>query len=511
MFDNTNKIWPDWSWLKLVLIFNKGIGQVRPLTSKLRLTSMGACFTLLISLWYHKPGFSDYLLPELGNNLSQTLTWTQERKIGARAMGEIYRSPSYVQDHLLQDYINAIGKKIAHYSSINPNEFEFFLINDPNINAFAMPGGFIGINTGTLMHVQTEAELASILAHEITHVTQRHIASMLAKSEQFNITNLITLATAVLVGVNNPEIASGAIAASIAGMSQMAINFSRENEQEADRIGMQLLTQAGYSPHSMYTLFARMHQENLTKDFGIQEFLRTHPLSMSRMADLKSRALAYPEVTVTDPMPFLLMQARAFALTNAKNNKVTHFVHNLEQNPKVTQTTVSRYLQSLSYLQLNQFDKVLATLKTPELSKEQLPLLLAHAQAQFQLGLQKQDLTLQDKAMAALDTSNWQQSSAVASNLATMALQRHEYQRGYEILQKHRRHHELKIQDLLLLAQLAQGAEKDLQANLAQAEYLTHVGLSQEARNKLELALKQAQNDYEKEILTRKIAAVAAL
>src|SRR5262249_1346991 len=180
-------------------------------------------------------------LPELGDTSGALLSPSLERKIGEQAMQEIRHDPAYLDDPELTEYVNELGRRIVAASSDAQQDFEFFLVKDNTINAFAMPGGFVGVNTGLLLAAQTESELAGVLAHETAHVTQHHLARLLAKQEQMSIPTMAAILLGLLAARSRPDVTQAVIAGASAASVQSQLNYTREFEREADRVGFQYL------------------------------------------------------------------------------------------------------------------------------------------------------------------------------------------------------------------------------------------------------------------------------
>ena len=206
---------------------------------------MRALLLLVVAVFACGGGAAAQSLPDLGSAADTALSPQLERRIGESIVRDIrFREPNYVDDPEIAEYLGGLGERLAGGRGAR-HDFEFFVIRDPSINAFALPGGFVGVHTGLINAADTESELASVLAHEIAHVTQRHIARMLSQQQQMQMPTMIALAAAILLGGSRPDLASGAIAAAQAGAVQAQLSYSRDFEREADRIGMQALE--GYS------------------------------------------------------------------------------------------------------------------------------------------------------------------------------------------------------------------------------------------------------------------------
>lgn len=292
-------------------------------------------------------------LPELGDVARSDLSPQIERKIGERIFNEIrLREPSYVDDPDSLDYLNRLGSRLVAASASPTAECTFFLIRDPTVNAFAMFGGFIGVNTGTILVSQAESELAGVLAHEIAHVIQNHLARQVAREKQSSIATMIAMAVGVLAARANSQVASAAIASAQAGSVQAQLAYSRDFEREADRVGYQALTQAGYDGHGMADFFARLQQAGRLYDNNAPVYMRSHPLTIERLSDLQNRAEAGPYRQVADSVDFLLVRARLRAQATPAQESVSEFARQLRER-KYLSEAATRYGLAYSLLRAN--------------------------------------------------------------------------------------------------------------------------------------------------------------
>ncbi|MGH8781019.1 M48 family metalloprotease [Paraburkholderia sp.] len=239
-------------------------------------------------------------LPDLGDGSGGSLTPQAERKLGERLMRDVRRDPDYLDDWLVRDYLNSVAAKLAAAASAQyiggyRPDFDVFAVRDPQINAFSMPGGFIGVNTGLIVTTQTESELASVLGHEMGHVLQRHIARMIVAGERSSYAALAGLLFGVLAGViaRSGDLGSAIALGGQAYAVDSQLRFSRSAEHEADRIGFQLLAGAGYDPYGMPSFFVRLDRASMS-DAGVPPYARTHPLTGERIADMEDRARRAP-------------------------------------------------------------------------------------------------------------------------------------------------------------------------------------------------------------------------
>ncbi|SDQ83117.1 Putative Zn-dependent protease, contains TPR repeats [Paraburkholderia fungorum] len=257
-------------------------------------------------------------LPDLGSGGAGTLTPQAERKLGERVMRDVRRDPDYLDDWLVRDYLNSVAAKLAAAASAlyiggyRP-DFDLFAVRDTQINAFSLPGGFIGVNTGLIVTTQTESELASVLGHEMGHVLQRHISRMITAGEHSTYAALAGMLFAVLAGVlaHSGDLGSAIALGSEAYAVDNQLRFSRSAEQEADRVGFLLLAGAGYDPYAMSAFFGRLDRAAMS-DMGVPAYARTHPLTGERIADMEDRArrAAYRQPHQSPEYGFVRARAR---------------------------------------------------------------------------------------------------------------------------------------------------------------------------------------------------------
>lgn len=259
-------------------------------------------------------------LPKIGETAGSTLSIAKEQQIGDDIMRQIRRSEYLMKDPIVTDYIQHLGYKLV---AANPDalgrQFRFFVIQENSINAFALPGGYIGIHSGLINASQSESELASVLGHEVAHVTQRHLARRLEKQSDLSIPSILGVIASVLVATQDPEAGMAGVAATQAAGQQSIINHTRENEKEADRIGITMLSAAGFDVRAAADFFETLQQSS-RYTFKPPEILLTHPLSRNRIAAARERAELYPKVDHQDSLDYSLVKSRirSKALINDK-------------------------------------------------------------------------------------------------------------------------------------------------------------------------------------------------
>ena len=252
-------------------------------------------------------------LPDLGDSSQVALSLAQERKIGREIIRQIRAQGAYLEDPEVSDYLNTLGHRLVAASHDVKQDFEFFAVPDSQINAFALPGGYIGVHTGLIVLAQNESELAAVLAHEISHVTQHHMSRMVDAQKNSMLLTLAGLALAILAsragGANGSQGVQAAIAGSQALAAQNQLNFTRDNEYEADRIGFSRMVAAGYDPNAMATFMERLQRSSRFNEGTAPSYLRTHPITYERIAEAQARAQGLPYKQVPDSLEFHLVRA----------------------------------------------------------------------------------------------------------------------------------------------------------------------------------------------------------
>ncbi len=257
-------------------------------------------------------------LPTLGDTEREDLSPAMERRLGDEIMRELRRDHDYLDDGPILEYLNDFGNGlVAARPSVRGEtsfDFFFFAVRDPQLNAFALPGGFIGVHSGLLLAAQTESELAAVLSHEIGHVAQRHIARMLGQQRQDALIPLAALILAVLASRAGGDTAIGVFAAGQALAIQRQLNFSRDAEREADRIGFQIMGEAGFDTSGMVAFFQRLQSASRVYSDSMPAHLQSHPLTTERIADIQARIREMPYKQRADSLDFHLVRARARVL-----------------------------------------------------------------------------------------------------------------------------------------------------------------------------------------------------
>ncbi|MCP5269266.1 MAG: M48 family metallopeptidase [Zoogloeaceae bacterium] len=290
-----------------------------------RLARKTLCFFLCTSLVLTPPAWSDSL-PDLGESARADLSPQLERKIGDSIMNDIrLHEPTYVDDAEVSGYLNRLGQRLVAASTEPSRDFHFFAIRDGQVNAFAMFGGYIGINTGTILVAQSESELAGVVAHEISHVTQSHLARQISAQKQQSVLGMIAMAVALLAARSNSQAAGGVMAGSEAAMIQSQLAFSRDFEREADRIGYDILEKAGFDPRGMSEFFERLQRSTRVYENNAPVYMRSHPITVERISDMQNRQARAPYKQFRDGLDFQLIRAKLRAQLGTPKEAVNNF------------------------------------------------------------------------------------------------------------------------------------------------------------------------------------------
>lgn len=258
-----------------------------------------------------------YNLPDLGSPANAALPPAKADKLGAEAVRQLRQQGMVLQDAELTAYINRLGDRLASHTDRPTSQFHFFVTNDASINAFAMPGGYIGVNAGLILATRNVSELAGVMGHEIGHVVQNHIARQMQAMTPLNWATGAAVLAAIAAGVasGNPGVAPAAMGLGAAGNYQAHVDFTRADEMEADHVGIRILAESGFNPMGMVTFFQRLQQETRLYGNQIPAILQTHPVTSVRIAEARERAEKYPPVHLKPNLDYELMRARTRVLS----------------------------------------------------------------------------------------------------------------------------------------------------------------------------------------------------
>jgi len=294
-------------------------------------------------------------LPDIGSPAQAMLTLQDEYQIGRMIVRGLRDQDQILEDPEATEYIRSLGYRLSSQAHDGTQRFNFFMVRENTINAFALPGGFIGVNAGLVLETRNESELAGVLAHEIAHVTQRHIARSIAAQSRSSLVSTAAMLAAILVGA-----AAGGGDAAMAGMAaaqslaiQQQISFTRSNEIEADRVGLGILARAGLDPQGMPSFFETMSRRAGSSEMNIPEMLRTHPVTTSRIAETRERAAQLDVAPTPDSLSYTLTQERLRVLsTPAGQDPRAYYAAIIKNEPDAT--SAQRYGQALAMMMAGQ-------------------------------------------------------------------------------------------------------------------------------------------------------------
>lgn len=292
---------------------------------------------------------ADNNLPDISGPASAELSISKEIELGQILISQVRGHLPVANDPELSQYIHSLGTRITS-AGINSNfPFTFILINNSDVNAFALPGGIVAINTGLLTLSEKESEVASVFAHEIAHVTQRHIARNFANAKSFSVISALTLLGSILAAAyGGGELGQAALITTQSGLQERQLAYSRSFEQEADRVGMQFLVNANIDPQGMPAFFEKLNKHTQLNRGQIPEFLSSHPLTSNRISESKSRANQYSGSFTSNTIHFDYAKARAIAISTSPSQIVDFYRKKNKTPGSLSETETYTYALSLS-------------------------------------------------------------------------------------------------------------------------------------------------------------------
>jgi len=303
-------------------------------------------------------------LPDIGSPSDAVLSKGRATQIGRSVLMQLRAADMVLEDPELDEYVESLGHRLSAHAQEGNQDFEFFIVNDGGINAFALPGGYIGVNSGLILATQRESELAGVLAHEIAHVTQKHIARRAAAQGKSSMLAGAAVLAAILMGVAggaNTDVVQATAMSAQALAVQQSINYTRINEYEADRVGLIILNDSGFDPNGMPEFFETMSRLQGAWANRVPEFLLTHPVSSTRIAETRSRVEQLEPRPYHESPEYLIMRARMKALTYpTADGAVTFFADQLEKTPE--QYVHLRYGLAVALIRAGKADKAVPIL-----------------------------------------------------------------------------------------------------------------------------------------------------
>lgn len=478
--------------------------QQEPILSRLSTPMVSVLLAwLMVGTWLGLGGVENALgqdsvrLPEMGSTTTRVLSPEDERTF-ARDIERYFRANRMlIEDPFIVDYIEDMSYRLVSYSTRNQADFHFFVLKEPSINAFAAPAGVIGLHSGLILLAHDEAEVAGVVAHEIAHITQDHLARAMENQQNTSMpTMLATLGLALAAGMaGGSSDATGAILMTGMGLStQFQINHTRQSEAEADRVGIGLLARGGYDPHGMTRFFERLNIQSRSRGDGVPEYLRTHPLTVNRVAEARARAEQFEDHLTRDDELFHYVQAKLRVLMSQRPEQAIEYF-DLRLKSKDRPERPMHYGMALAAIDARQMD----------VAREHLDVLLGYEPNNQLYRLLEADWQLangQVEASLAILSELYLQyagSQMVTVQYAKALMHEPNTERATEaaaILRRHLHAHPTDLNMTELYAQAASRAGDPVRAAEAQAEsYYIRGGIDQ-AIEQLERVLDNESLDY---------------
>ena len=330
---------------------------------------------LLLLIYFLSHNLMANDLPELGSYSDTIVSAVEEDKISKQILYQVNQSSSVVRDIEIDDYLTSLGRLLITGTSLANQNIEFFILNDSTINAFAMLGGVIGVHTGLFLAANSESELASVLGHEIAHLTQKHLPRIIAKQKRDSYKTTLALAFALLISRSNPDLAAATQTVVNASAVQNTLDFTRKHEKEADSEGIKILDRAGFDVRASIDFFKTMQRGNQFSQGAAPAFLRTHPVTSDRISDIQNRLSEYPYKQRIDSDNFYYVKGKIRAFLEEKNTIVNILEANIKNKLYINEAG-ERFALAYAYLRNNMIIKARRELENIKRKKIPNPMLL---------------------------------------------------------------------------------------------------------------------------------------
>lgn len=458
--------------------------MIRPLKKKL-MTAL--IFTLLAASLPTATAETTDQLPDIGTTASSTLSIGQEMQMGDFYVRQLRGSAPLINDPLLNQYINELGMRLVSHADSVKTPFRFYLINNDEINAFAFFGGNVVLHSALFRYADTESQLASVMAHEISHVTQRHLARAMEDQKKNAPLTWAGALGSILLAMANPQAGMAALSGTLAGTQQSMISFTQQNEQEADRIGLQVLQRSGFDPQAMPAFFEKLLDQSRYTTRP-PEMLLTHPLPESRLSDARNRASQMRPVVTQSSENFYLAKARVLGMYNTGRNQLTDDLLNSWSKGNIREQHAAQYGKALQAMQAEKWD-VARNLLQPLLKTEPAHPWYLDLATDIDLGQHKN----RDAVNRLKNAPDLKNNPVLQINLANAYIENNQPAEAVTLLNRYTFNHpdEVNGWDLLAKAQAASG-HRD-QELAARAELLTLNGKLDQAISLLSSASSQVK------------------
>lgn len=373
--------------------------QSLPLPTRLLAIVLALLIGVPMPLWSQEERIR---LPDLGASAGNVIPLAVERAYARALIHQMREAGVLIEDPLISAYFHDMGFRLASHSDEPDRRYYFVVLNQNNINAFAAPGGVIALHSGLILNASEESEVAGVLGHEIAHITQQHTARAFEQARQVSIPLLLAMLGLLIASGGSGEAAQAAVIGTQAASLQAQINFTRQNEYEADRIGIGTLAAAGYRPEAMAGFFEKLNRVSRGLASHVPEYLRTHPVTTSRIAEAKNRAANLPPSDFTDTIDFFLIQARLRALVEEKPEEAMRTFRSAMDRAESPFMEAEEYGMAITHQRMGHYDEASSMIDD----------LLAHSPNRLAYQLQKADIDLEQgnykDALQRLERLNYQ-------------------------------------------------------------------------------------------------------
>ena len=455
---------------------------------KILITSILTIF-ISINLVSFNEDIKEIDLPELGDRVSGAVSSDEEKAIGEMFLQQVYSNAPLISDPIIFEYTEHLIYRLSEYSQVKDRYFKILLIDDDSLNAFAAPGGIIGVNGGLFLYSDNEGQFSSVLAHELAHLSQRHFARNVLKSKDSNLASALVMVSSIAIALisNNPN----AMAVGPAILQSQSLRYSRLFEKEADRVGFANLVKAGYHPESMGEMYENMNEiRRLSGDLP-PEFLLTHPLSSSRISDAFNAAENLPtEGTKKNSLEFSLIKARLeIYYENISQNSLRKFRERVNQDP----TESNLYGLALAHQKNNNYEESLELINKL-ISSYPKNLVLNNTKVDFLFESGKyEDALVHVNKFLEISPRNYPLSISKSKILLSME----RYFESEEIIRDQLLRKNNNPDLWLLLSEIQRSSKNIIGYHQSRAEYFLLLGQNERALNQLEFALKLTQNNFQ--------------
>ncbi|NCW58745.1 MAG: M48 family peptidase [Proteobacteria bacterium] len=444
---------------------------------------------IIFSIDFYAQENNQLVLPELGDRVSGAVSSFEEKAIGKEFLKQIYFQAPLISDPLIKEYTELLIYRLSEYSEVKDRQFNILIIDDSSLNAFAAPGGIIGVNGGLFLNADNEGQFASVMAHELAHLSQRHFARNILSTQDRSLASSLTMISSIALAIlsNNPN----AMAVGPALLQTQSLRYSRLFEKEADRVGFGNLVRAGYNPKSMGEMFENMNNLRRLAGETPPEFLLTHPLSSSRISDALNAAEGMSEDgTKKDSLEYSLIRARLKVFyEKIPLQSVQYFQALVNENP----SDANIYGLALALSTNNQSEESIKYINTL-INKYPKNLFLNTSKVEILTeGKNYKDALFVANTFLEIAPKNYPLTIAKSKLLLEMG----EYFESEEIIRDQLLRRNEDPQLWLLLSEIQRNSKNIIGYHQSRAEYFLLLGQNEEALSQLEFALSLTKNNFQ--------------